>query len=139
MKAVRTDSEVYDFSFPDIDTRVRVQTRDGEVTIRATRDSFTLKRKEYFIHELASEGFIPDVYGWFSMDAGGSGRMGMRWMVDDTWPGTAPEEKAASNLVLLGLLSGSALLLALTLCVLFAGRPEATVSSPAGAPSTHSR
>ena len=29
MKAVRTDSEVYDFSFPDIDTRVRVQTRDG--------------------------------------------------------------------------------------------------------------
>ena len=139
MRAVRTDSEAYDFSFSDIDTRVRVQTRDGEVTIRATRDSFTLKRKEYFIHELAAEGFIPDVYGWFSMDAGGSGRMGVRWVVDDAWPGTAPEEKAASNLVLLGLLSGSALLLALTLCVLFAGRPEATVSSPAGAPSTHSR
>jgi hypothetical protein len=139
MKAVRADSAAYDFSFPDIDTRVRVQTRDGEVTIRATRDSFTLKRKEYFIHELAAEGFIPDVYGWFSMDAGGSGRMGMRWMVDDSWPGTAPEDKAGSNLVLLGLLSSSALLLALALCFLFAGRPAASVSSPAGAAAVHSR
>jgi len=121
-----------------MDTLVRVETRDAEVTIRATRDSFTLRRKEFFIHELAAEGFIPDVFGWFSMDAAGSGRVGMRWVVDDSWQEVAPEPLGRSNLVLLGLLSGSALLIALVICIYAARRPAASAAEPARS-AAHSR
>ena len=62
-------SQRYEFSFPDLDTLVQVEERAGAVLVRATRDTFSSARKEYFIRELAAEGFIPDEFQWFHLTA----------------------------------------------------------------------
>ena len=67
----------FEFCFIHLDyTLVRVEELEGRVTIRATADTFSRRRKTSFIRELAAEGFIsdelwlppidgePDSYGW---------------------------------------------------------------------------
>src|ERR1700722_14737377 len=71
MRATPLEHRTFEFRFPALDTLVKVQVRDERVTIRASRDSFTSQRKEAFIHELATEGFIPDEYRWHSVRATG--------------------------------------------------------------------
>jgi len=73
-------SDSFEFYFPHSDTLVQVETSEDDVTIRATRETFSESRKEYFIHELASEGFIPDQYRWYS-----NGARGVRWILDRSW------------------------------------------------------
>ena len=52
--------------------------------IRASRDSFSPRRKTAFIRELAAEGFIADDFRWLpSADFGQTG--GPRWIIDHSW------------------------------------------------------
>ncbi|MGH7996221.1 MAG: hypothetical protein ACREFX_07710 [Opitutaceae bacterium] len=74
----------FEFSFPEWDLRVLVEECEGEVVVRATRDRFSRQRKEFFIRELAQEGFIPDGYCWTTLAEPGSFR-GVRWIIDSSW------------------------------------------------------
>ena len=86
MKPIPAESHAYEFCFIELDyTLVRVEEAEGEVTIRATADTFSRQRKLCFIHELAAEGFIPDEYRWFSLAGPDGCSRGVRWLVDHTW------------------------------------------------------
>jgi hypothetical protein len=74
-----------EFRFPQLDTLVRVEVSGESVTIRATRDTFSPQRKDFFVRELAAEGFIPDQCRWSSLEDAGASFGGVRWLVDHTW------------------------------------------------------
>ncbi len=75
----------FDFCFIHLDyTLVRVEEFEGCVTIRATADTFSKRRKMSFIRELAAEGFISDGR-WISPFDGEPDSYGIRWLVDDSW------------------------------------------------------
>jgi len=99
----------YEFYFPDVDTLVRVESSPDEVTIRASRNTFSERRKRSFIHELAAEGFIPDHYEWLSLAGSGLSR-GARWLVDVSWLKADPAARACARRFMLRLLAGAALL-----------------------------
>lgn len=84
MKTSMPDHHCFEFYFPVLDTLVLVEELDGAVVVRATRDTFSERRKHCFIRELAAEGFIPDSYRWFSL-AGAESYRGVRWLVDISW------------------------------------------------------
>jgi hypothetical protein len=85
MKSLQERPRSYEFNFPQMGTRLQVEELGGEVTIRATRDTFSAQRKMSFIRELAAEGFIPDDFMWLSIaDADTPGR-GVVWLVDSSW------------------------------------------------------
>jgi hypothetical protein len=71
----------FEFSFPGLDTLVLVEEWGGEILIRATRDTFSLERKECFIRALAAEGFIPEDFRWVSI-TGAEAASRARWLVD---------------------------------------------------------
>jgi hypothetical protein len=64
----------FEFQFPDVDTRILVEDLEDGVVIHATRDTFSERRKQSFIRELAVEGFIADCFQWSCA--------GIRWLVD---------------------------------------------------------
>jgi hypothetical protein len=75
----------FDFCFIHLDyTLVRVEEFEGRVTIRATADTFSKRRKLSFIRELAAEGFISDDR-WLSPFDGEPDSYGIRWLVDGSW------------------------------------------------------
>ena len=74
MKTHRECDRSFQFTFPKLDTLVQVEEQDDIVVIRASRDSFSERRKLSFIRELAAEGFIADCFQW--------SRRGVRWLVD---------------------------------------------------------
>ena len=120
MESAPTDFHRYQFAFPQHDTALQVEVRDDDVVIRATRDSLTEERKASFIHELASEGFIPDDYLWYSPYGGRRTGRTILWKIDPFWPGeSAPESHR--RLVYIQALSYSALILALFMGLLFTG------------------
>jgi hypothetical protein len=84
MKTSLTQPRRYEFGFPYLDTQVLVEAFGDSVSIRATRDTFSERRKIAFIHELAAEGFIDDSYQWFSL-AGSEACFGVKWSVDFSW------------------------------------------------------
>lgn len=120
MKSTPTDFQRYQFTFPQHDTELQVEVRDDDVVIRATRDTFTEERKASFIHELASEGFIPDDYMWYSPYGGRKTGRTILWKIDPFWPGEAAPE-SHRRLVYVQALSYSALILALFMGLLFTG------------------
>jgi hypothetical protein len=86
MKSIPRESHTFEFCFIERDyTLVRVEESAGEVTIRATADTFSNDRKVSFIRELAAEGFIPDTYRWFSLTGPETYARGVRWLVDFSW------------------------------------------------------
>jgi len=75
----------FDFCFVNLDyTLVRVEEGEGGVTIRATADTFSQRRKNCFIRELAAEGFISDDR-WFSAAYPTPCASGVRWLIDESW------------------------------------------------------
>jgi hypothetical protein len=64
----------FEFQFPDVDTRILVEDLEDGVVIRASRDTFSERRKLSFIRELAAEGFIADCFQRSCRD--------VRWLVD---------------------------------------------------------
>lgn len=109
MQSSFTETHCYEFCFPDLDTLVQVEESDGEVVIRATRNTFTEQRKCYFIRELAAEGFIPDYYQWFSLAQPGSFH-GVRWVVDFSWIKLPPAILTQARNAMIRMFSGAALL-----------------------------
>jgi len=86
MQSVPVKLRTFEFCFLELDyTLVRVEESDGEVTIRATADTFSPRRKLNFIRELGAEGFIPDDDRWTLRDDAGSPFRGVRWLVDSSW------------------------------------------------------
>jgi hypothetical protein len=87
---MRTENDMtgrFEFAFPVLDTLLRVEVADGDVTIRATRDSFSPQRKARFVRELVSEGFIPEELQWFPIGGPHSFHRGVCWIVDFSWVG----------------------------------------------------
>jgi hypothetical protein len=86
MQAQNCTPAQFEFYFANLDSLVLVETREREVIIRATRNSFSEERKVSFIHELAAEGFIPDNYRWFSsFTSTSTSELNVRWLVDISW------------------------------------------------------
>jgi hypothetical protein len=94
---------VYEFSFPQLDTLVQVESAAEAVVIRVTRNTFTEERKTRFIRELVAEGFISDDHYW-SADA-----RGVRWLVDFSWLQPDPTTLARTRRFMIQLLSGTVL------------------------------
>lgn len=120
MKTRTPPARCPEFYFAQLDTLVRVERSGDAVTIRATRDTFSVRRKEYFIHELAAEGFIDDGYQWFSLGDIHSARP-IRWLVDFTWLGISPELTAAARRFMLRMLGAAAMLWVGLMTALFTG------------------
>ena len=98
----------FEFYVADVDTLVLVEDTDREVVVRTTRNSFSQKRKSFFIRELATEGFIPDRYQWLS-DADSS-LTGVRWIVDHSWVRVPEAILASSRKFMTRLLAGAGVL-----------------------------
>jgi hypothetical protein len=107
----------YDFSFPTLDTFIRLETRGQRVVIRASRDTFSEARKRSFIRELAAEGFIDDCCRRFSGARNPS--VGVRWVIDDSWLFPGHEARTETNLFMLRLLIGAGVLWASLLGIVF--------------------
>jgi hypothetical protein len=69
---------------------------DGSVLIRAAINNYSERRKALFIHELASEGFIPDEYQ-FRTNCEDDSYFGARWIIDSSWLIIPPEVVAMSH------------------------------------------
>ncbi len=111
-----------EFCFPRLDTHVRVEVSDESVTIRATRDTFSSIRKDFFIRELAAEGFIPDQCRWASPGDVGVSYGRVRWLVDHGWLTIGEEILAKSRRFALRLFSVALALNILLLELGLAGR-----------------
>ena len=57
-----------------------VENHATGVRIRAARANFSRRDKEFFVRHLATEGFIPDGYRWFSGDCE-EASCGIQWCV----------------------------------------------------------
>ena len=99
----------YEFCFPEKDTLVLVEVMGNDVTVRATRDTFTGQRKASFVRELAAEGFIPDSYLWFS-PTGPDSYFGVRWLIDYSWLIVPASVMATARRFMLRLFAGSSML-----------------------------
>ncbi len=110
----------YEFCFPKLDTLVQVQELDDEVVIRATRDTFTERRKVCFIRELAAEGFISEAYQWFS-GFGGWSSLPVRWLVDYSWLKSGKNVCARTNRFMIRSIFGAILLWLGMMFALFLG------------------
>jgi hypothetical protein len=92
----------FEFQFPDVDTRILVEDLEDGVVIRASRDSFSERRKLSFIRELAAEGFIADCFLWSCR--------GVRWLVDASCAKATEDVAARTNRFMIRLLLCSVLL-----------------------------
>jgi hypothetical protein len=87
---MRTENGVtghFEFGFPSLDTLLLVEVAEGDVTIRASRDTFSAQRKAYFVRELVAEGFIPEEFQWYPVGGPQSYHRGVHWLVDFSWLG----------------------------------------------------
>jgi hypothetical protein len=121
MKFLQEKPRSYEFNFPHMGTRLQVEELGGDVTIRATRDTFSLQRKISFIRELAAEGFIPDDFMWLSIaDADAPGR-GVVWIVDSSWLTLDENDIARARRILNKALAAAFLLFAFEMALVLVG------------------
>jgi hypothetical protein len=99
-----------EFCFPHLDTHIRVDVSEEFVTIRASRDTFSSSRKEYFIRNLVSEGFIPERYRWSRLAGPEASYSCIHWLVDYSWMRISEEVLAISRRFVLRLFAGTAVL-----------------------------
>ena len=109
MKATLSEPRVFEFYFPDVDTLVQVEDSEEAVVIRATRNSFSERRKRFFLRELAAEGFIADSYRWLASGETSS-VPGIRWLVDFSWVELPQAALAQTRRFMIRLIAGAALL-----------------------------
>jgi hypothetical protein len=83
MKPPTADNRFFTFRFPHLDTILRLEVRGENVTIYASRNTFSERHKELFIRELAAEAFIPDDTPRGFGSSGGVLCGGVRWLLDD--------------------------------------------------------
>jgi hypothetical protein len=113
METPLAEARSSEFCFPHLDTLVRVEVSDESVTIRATRDTFSPQRKDFFIRELVAEGFIPEHYRWSSPDEGDTPFSRIRWLVDWSWLTLNEKALQRSRRAVFRMLAGAVLLLGL--------------------------
>lgn len=108
MNSPALKSRCFEFYFRDVDTYVQVENPDAEtVVVRATRNTFSERRKVAFIRELAAEGFIPDGCQWYPLPAG---MPRVRWVVDISWLRLSEAAKSRTRRLMFSLLGGGVLL-----------------------------
>jgi len=112
------EGHCFEFSFPRLDTLVQVEETEDEVVVRATRDSFSERRKIGFIRELAAEGFISEVYQSFS-GFGGWSSLPVRWLVDRSWLKLDKAVRIRTNRIMIRLIAGAIGLLLVMMSVVF--------------------
>jgi len=122
MKTQAAEPRYHEFYFANLDTLVEVEQVAGAVTIRATRDTFSARRRECFIHELAAEGFIDDDYRWFSFTDAHPFRR-VCWFVDYSWLKISPELTASTRRFVLRLFGAAVLLWLALMTALFLRTP----------------
>jgi hypothetical protein len=81
---------VYQFYVAEIDTHVLVENHEDGVVLRASSGRFSERRKSFFIHHLAAEGYIPNCYQWIA-NSEPDGYSGLKWIVDYSWMRLPPE------------------------------------------------
>jgi hypothetical protein len=96
---------------------VQVEVIDESVTVRASRNAFNAQRRDSFIRELASEGFIPENNLWKSLTGG----RGIRWIIDRSWMGFDEMASAYGRRVGIGTFSGMLLGTVIMMALLFGG------------------
>jgi hypothetical protein len=119
VKSLPAEVRRYVFRFPHLDTVLQVDVLDDAVTIRASRNTFSKRRKISFVRELVAEGFIPDEFQWSSLpDA--EPDYPIQWLVDRS-RFEIVEQASLSKGVALRLFAGTALMVAVLLATLFTG------------------
>jgi hypothetical protein len=107
MNSPALKSRCYEFFIHDLETHVQVENPDPDtVIVRATRNTFSERRKVQFIRELAAEGFIPDGCQWYPLPAG---MPRIRWVIDVSWLKMSKAAKSHTRRVVLGLVGGGLL------------------------------
>jgi hypothetical protein len=100
----------YEFCFPNLDTLVLVEENDELVLVRATRNTFSERRKIFFIRELAAEGFVSDEYRYVETISP-TNYLPVRWLIDYSWLKPAAKALAArTRRIMVGMLGGATLL-----------------------------
>ena len=130
MNATIASPQVYEFSFPKLDTLVQVESVDEAVIIRATRNTFTEERKARFIRELAAEGFISDDHRWLPVAASAEFR-GIQWLIDLSWLKPDPTTIARTRCFMIQLLAGAALAWLAMVGLTFLGSSKHLATPPA--------
>ena len=74
----------FEFYFRDLDNLILVESSEEGVLIRTTRHNVPERRRQFFVRELAAEGYIPDRYQWLA-GAGCDGLEPVRWVHDASW------------------------------------------------------
>jgi hypothetical protein len=125
----------FEFCFPSLDTQLLVEVADGEVTIRATRDTFSRRRKAMFVRQLVAEGFIPDEFRWFSPKEKESHGRGVRWLIDISWLAINKADVTRTRRFVLGLVGLASVLLVLLVGLAATGRignsgPDVVATQP---------
>jgi hypothetical protein len=82
MKPPLAEAHSYEFRFPHLDTVLRLEVQSENVTVYASRDTFSVLRKELFIREVAAEGFIDSYMSGFGNDTAAL-CSGIHWILDD--------------------------------------------------------
>lgn len=109
MRAQKVLAKHFQFYFSDLDNIVLVECGEDEsVTVRASKNNVSEQRKIFFIRKLATEGFIPDNYQWFSGSTNGSN--GVLWIKDYSWLKTHKVSNNRTNRIMRRLLVASCLL-----------------------------
>jgi hypothetical protein len=109
----------YVFRFPHLSTVVQVEVIGNAITIRASADTFSRRRKISFLRELVAEGFIPDEYQWSSLSALRSDYP-IVWLVDRSGFEVVGENLASRRLAI-RLFAATSLIVALLMGMLFTG------------------
>jgi hypothetical protein len=118
VKTTPTSQRSFQFRFPKLDMDLQVEIAvDEKVTVRASRNSFNAQRRDSFIRELASEGFIAESNLWKSLTGG----RGIRWIIDRSWMGFDELAAAYRRRVGIGIFSGVLLGTVLMMALLFGG------------------
>ncbi len=108
MNSPALNTRCFEFYFRDVDTYLQVENTDPEaVVVRATRNTFSERRKISFIRQLAAEGFIPDGCQWYPLPAG---MPRIRWVIDVSWLRMSESAKSRSRRLVVSLVGGGVLL-----------------------------
>jgi hypothetical protein len=119
VKSLPVVSRQFVFQFPHLSTVVQVEVVGSAITIRASADTFSRRRKLSFVRELVAEGFIPDEFQWSSLSEARSDYP-ILWLVDRSGFEVV-EENLASRRLAIRLVAATALAVALLMGALFTG------------------
>ncbi len=138
MNTPTAESRSYEFRFPHLDTMLKVEVLGENVTIFASRNSFSRRRKELFVRELALEGFIPEgVACGFAKEAGRQA-CGLRWILDEGLSALDAPDRETQRFGL-SLLKASILLAGMFFVIVLGGSIYGgrSAQSPSPGASTH--